>query len=59
MTHHLCQYLVDLKKKLETGVTKFKFILQVLTSLFLPLPVTILQLIHQAYAACATNSFHS
>lgn len=52
MTHHLCQYLVDLKKKLETGVTKFKFVL-------LPLPVTILQLLHLAYAACATNSFHS
>lgn len=35
----------------EAGVTKFKFILQVLASLFLPLPVTILQLIHhQAYA---------
>lgn len=46
----LCQHLVDLKKKLETGVTKFKFILQVPTSLFLPLPVTILQLIHQAFA---------
>lgn len=43
MTRHLCQYLVDLKKKLETGVTKFKFILQVLTLLFLNLLIKHMQ----------------